>query len=68
MNLVRKWFEIRKDFELALEVASNGQVKPAPQTGMYENQYFLGYCHRSGGYVAIEPPPKDFDIKKMYGM
>jgi len=68
MNLVREWFEIRKEFETALEVASNGQVKASPRIGTYEDQYFLGYCKRSGGYIPIEPPPVDFDIKKMYGM
>jgi len=68
MNLVREWFELRREFESALEVASNGQVKPSPRTGTYEDQYFLGYCRRSGGYNAIEPLPDNFDIKSIYGM
>ena len=68
MTIVREWFEIRREFEAALEVASNGQVKPVSRTGTYEDEYFLGYCRNSGGYVAIEPPPEGFDIKRIYGM
>ena len=66
MDLVREWFKIRREFEKALEIASD--VKPSSRTGTYEDQYFLGYCHRSGGYIAIEPPPEDFDIKRLYGV
>jgi len=68
MNLVREWFELRREFEDALEIASDGQVKPSSRTGAYEDQYFMGYCRKSGGYTAIEPPPDDFDIKRIYGM
>jgi hypothetical protein len=68
MNLVREWFELRKEFEIALEVASDGKVKPAPRIGTYENQYFMGYCHGSGGYIAMDPPPDDFNITRVYGM
>lgn len=68
MNLVREWFELRKQFEDALEIASDGQVTPSKRDGAYKDEYFMGYCNRSGGYITIEPPPDDFDIKKIYGM
>ena len=68
MNLVREWFELRREFELALETASDGIVKPVPRTGAYENRWFLGYCRNSGDYVAMNPPPDDFDISRVYGM
>jgi hypothetical protein len=68
MGLVRKWFALRSEFKAALELASEGRVKPAARTGGYEDRYFLGYCRRSGGYVALEPPPEDFDIERIYGM
>eukprot|EP01083_Nonionella_stella_P242513 845894_1 len=64
MNLVREWFQLRKEFEQALEIASDGQVKPSTRDGAYVDGYFLGYCKSSGGYIAIEPPPDDFDIKR----
>ena len=68
MNLVREWFELRKEFESALDVASDGQIKAFERSGSFERQYFLGYCRGSGGYTAINPPPDDFDIKRIYGM
>lgn len=68
MDLVREWFNLRMEFESALEIASDGQVKPSSRAGTYQDQYFLGYCRRDGGYTAINPPPDDFDIKKLYGM
>jgi len=68
MELVREWFVLRREFEEALEVASEGKTKPASRTGGYEDGYFLGYCHREGGYVAMEPPPDGFDVKRIYGM
>lgn len=68
MNLHREWFQLRSEFEAALEVASNGQVKPVARTGGFEDRYFLGYCRRAGGYEPINPPPDDFDIKRVYGM
>ncbi|KAL3757827.1 hypothetical protein ACHAWU_006135 [Discostella pseudostelligera] len=68
-HLVREWFELRREFEMAMERASDGQVKrPSLSTGGYEEEYFLGYCQGKGGYIAMEPPPRDFDIRKMYGM
>jgi len=68
MDLVREWFHLRQEFEMALEVASNGVVKPSSRNGAYEDQYFMGYCRGSGGYIAMEPPPEDFDMKMMYGI
>ena len=68
MNLVREWFELRKEFEDALEIASGGDVKPSPRTGTFEDGYFLGYCKSNGGYIPIIPPPDDFDVKKIYGV
>jgi hypothetical protein len=68
MNLVREWFELRKEFELALEVASDAKVKPAPRTGAYEEQYFLGYCRGSGEYIPMKSPDDDFNITRVYGM
>lgn len=68
MALVREWFELRREFEDALEAASDGAVRPSPRSGRYQSDHFLGYCNRDGGYIAIEPPPEDFDIKRIYGM
>jgi hypothetical protein len=57
------------EFEDAMERASDGRVKrPSLSSDGYEEEYFLGYCHRSGGYTPMEPPPRDFDIQRMYGM
>jgi hypothetical protein len=69
-KLVREWFKLRQEFEDALETASNGQVKPSARDGVYYKDYFLGYCRgeNGGNYIAIQPPPDDFDIKKVYGM
>ncbi len=70
-KLVREWFQLRQEFEDALEIASDGRVKPSPRYGEYYKEYFMGYCkggRNGGGYIAIEPPPDDFDIKKLYGM
>ena len=68
MNLVREWFKLRKEFELALEIASDAKVKPALSTGSYEEQYFLGYCRGSGKYISMEPPDDDFNITRVYGI
>ncbi len=59
---------IRKEFELALEIASDAKVKPALSTGSYEEQYFLGYCRGSGKYISMEPPDDDFNITRVYGI
>jgi hypothetical protein len=69
-KLVREWFKLRQEFEDALEIASKGQVHPSPRDGDYYKEYFLGYCNgeNGGNYIAIELPPDEFDIKKVYGM
>jgi len=68
MDLVREWFALRREFEDALTVASGGAAKLSDRTGGFQDQYFLGYCKGDGKYTAIEPPPQDFDIKRVYGM
>ncbi len=68
MNLVREWFKLMKEFELALEIASDAKVKPALSTGAFEEQYLLGYCCGSGKYISMEPPDDDFNITRVYGM
>jgi hypothetical protein len=69
-KLVKEWFQLRQEFEDALEAASNGQVKPSARNGVYYKEFFLGYCRgeNGGNYIPIEPPPDDFDIKKIYGI
>jgi hypothetical protein len=64
--LFQKWFDLRQDFESKLQ--EFGNVLPSPRTGMYQKQYFGGYCQGRGHYVAMNPPPKGFDIRKMYGV
>ena len=66
--LVREWFELRREFEDAMERSFNGQMRRPFHSGKYQEEIFLGYCHRSGGYVAMESPPSNFDIRRMYGM
>ncbi len=39
-RLVKEWFKLRKEFEDALETASNGQVKPSTRDGVYYKDYF----------------------------
>ena len=68
MNLVCKWFELWKEFELVLEIASNAKVKPILSTGANEEQYYLGYCRGSGEYISMEPPDDNFNMTRMYGM
>ncbi|KAL7464722.1 hypothetical protein ACHAXS_005088 [Conticribra weissflogii] len=68
MNLVREWFVLRREFEDALEKASSGFVKPSPRGGKFQDDYFLGYCEKDSKYIPINPPPEDFDIKKIYGV
>jgi hypothetical protein len=68
MDLVREWFELRKEFEDELLTSSGGKAKLAERNGAFESQYFLGYCSGEGNYVPMKPPPNDFDINSMYGM
>mmetsp|Transcript_31201 Transcript_31201/g.47788 ORF Transcript_31201/g.47788 Transcript_31201/m.47788 type:complete len:484 (+) Transcript_31201:84-1535(+) len=65
MNLHRKWFELREDFEEELQKASG--VVPAKRDGTHEEKYFMGYCKRPGQYITMELPPENFDIGKIYG-
>jgi hypothetical protein len=67
MDLVTEWFALRKEFEDALENASKGKAQLSSRDGAFERQYFLGYCSRDGGYVAMKPPPYDV-VKKLYGV
>jgi alpha-N-acetylglucosamine transferase len=65
--LFRKWFDLRKDFEAQLQ--HHAGVMPPPHNGNYEAQYFGGYCHSRGSYIAMIPPPvQNFDIATMYGV
>ena len=65
-NLFSKWFDLRLDFEAQLEAASG--VKPSERKGSFHTDFFRGYCLGPGGYIAMNPPPNDFDIKQIYGM
>jgi hypothetical protein len=65
-QLFQKWFDLRQDFENTLH--KYGNVLPSPRTGRYEKQHFGGYCQGRGHYVAMNPPPKGFDIRRMYGV
>ncbi|KAG7344636.1 hypothetical protein IV203_019032 [Nitzschia inconspicua] len=53
--LFRRWFDLRRDFEDALERAAG--VVPSPRNGKYEPQYFGGYCEDRGRYIPMNPPP-----------
>jgi hypothetical protein len=64
--LFRKWFDLHSDFEETL--LKTGNVKPPRRDGSYEKQYFGGYCKSRFSYIAMEPPPEDLDITRMYGM
>ena len=68
MDLVREWFELRKDFEDELQSASGGKAELSFREGAFESQYFLGYCSGDGRYVQMKPPPDDFDIRRLYGV
>ena len=68
MELVREWFVLRNEFEIALEVASRGKIPSTSRSGTFEGRYFMGYCRNSGGYIPMVPPPEDFDITALYGM
>lgn len=64
--LFRKWFDLRHDFENALE--RFGGVLPSGRDGTFRPEYFAGSCSAEGRYIAMVPPPPDFDIDKVYGM
>ena len=65
-KLFAKWFELRRDFEDQLEKAAG--VQPSKRDGKFYKDYFLGYCNHPNGYIAIQPPPENFDIKELYGL
>jgi hypothetical protein len=64
--LFRKWFDFRQEFEDELKAAAG--VEPSPRTGKYRTEYFGGYCAGAGNYIPMNPPPENFDIKKIYGV
>ncbi|KAL3915764.1 MAG: hypothetical protein SGILL_005494 [Bacillariaceae sp.] len=64
--LFERWFDLRRDFEEKLNLI--GGVNPSPRNGKYETQYFGGYCQLKGKYFSMQPPPEDFDIKRLYGV
>jgi hypothetical protein len=68
MELVREWFILRTEFEIALEMVSKGNIPSTVRSGTFEEQYFMGYCRNNGGYIPMIPPPDDFDMSQLYGM
>mmetsp|Transcript_28822 Transcript_28822/g.43530 ORF Transcript_28822/g.43530 Transcript_28822/m.43530 type:complete len:495 (-) Transcript_28822:51-1535(-) len=64
--LFSKWFELRRDLERQLQ--KKGSVEPAVHQGGFNQEYFLGYCERSGKYIPMNPPPDGFDMKEIYGI
>jgi hypothetical protein len=66
--LFAEWFKLRRELEDQLLAASDGELKPSRRDGEYLSEAFLGYCNSPGSYIPMKPPPKDFDIKKIYGM
>ncbi len=70
--LFRKWFEARRQVEdLLLERSTiNSKNEPhyqAPtRNGKYHPEWFLGYCHGPGQYIAMNPPPAGFDVNTLY--
>eukprot|EP00980_Cylindrotheca_fusiformis_P018078 scaffold5799_cov110-Cylindrotheca_fusiformis.AAC.5 len=63
--LTRKWFDLRRDFEDRLQKASG--LEPAERSGTFKEATFGGYCKGRGTYIAMNVPPEDFDISKLYG-
>jgi hypothetical protein len=43
-------------------------VVPATRDASFEPDFFGGYCNKRGGYIAMNLPPADFDITKIYGV
>jgi len=66
--LFAEWFRLRNEFEKQLQIASLGQIEPAQHNGEYLPEAFLGYCKGPGQYIAMTPPPSNFDINRIYGM
>jgi hypothetical protein len=63
---MRKWFDLRLDFEEMLHKAAG--VVPATRDGNFKPESFGGYCNGRGAYIAMNVPPENFDISKMYGL
>ncbi|CAJ1955361.1 unnamed protein product [Cylindrotheca closterium] len=64
--LMRKWFDLRSDFEEKLHKTAG--VVPATRDGSFKPESFGGYCKGRGAYIAMNVPPENFDISKMYGL
>ena len=62
--LFRKWFELRNDLEGQLK---EFKVEPIKHDGSFYPEYFMGYCSIAKGYMPMNPPPKGFDMKQIYG-
>eukprot|EP00591_Stephanopyxis_turris_P007307 CAMPEP_0195527096 /NCGR_PEP_ID=MMETSP0794_2-20130614/28550_1 /TAXON_ID=515487 /ORGANISM="Stephanopyxis turris, Strain CCMP 815" /LENGTH=490 /DNA_ID=CAMNT_0040657927 /DNA_START=227 /DNA_END=1699 /DNA_ORIENTATION=+ len=67
-SMHKKWFELRRDFEDQLFKVTNGNAQYSNRDGEYEKKSFLGYCQGRGAYIAMEPPPDNFDMTTMYGL
>lgn len=65
-RLFSKWYELRQDLEEQLQTVS--KVEPVEHKGVFNPEYFLGYCSRIGGYIPMNPPPDGFDMKEIYGI
>ena len=61
-------FRARREFEQHLMQASSGRVQPATADGTFLPRAFLGYCKQQGQYISMVPPPKGFDMSKVYGL
>lgn len=64
--LFQKWFELRQDFEDRLQDAAG--VVPSHRNGRFEAMYFGGNCRGRGNYIAMNPPPDNYDIAQLYGL
>lgn len=64
--LFRKWFDLRHDFEDALERVTG--IVPAQRDGSFHPEYFAGSCASRGQYIPMATPRQDFDITQIYGI
>lgn len=64
--LFRRYFEMRQEIE-GLVAEKGGLPSDVTHAGKFHPEYFLGYCKRSGGYIAMEGIAEDFDMKQVYG-
>lgn len=65
-ELLHVYFTYRQDVETRIAQALDSKPKTIAN-GTFESETFLGYCARSGGYIAMEQLPEDFDMKQVYG-